>query len=331
MVIDDDEQMYTARISPSNRPTPDGWVSSLDIPTSATVIVRPSYPPSPISPKRLIRSHKLWRRLRWGCYGWREVRGDGNCYYRAIYFSILERAIGRMESAAVTLAGLYDKFKEVEDTLLATYSFEVIEDYNQLMEDLEQRRSMYDSVLEFEDYLISNPRIEIAYICIMRAITGRILLTSEMLTSEQVQQIKYSYGFTDEDNDAHWPQKVWFREIAPLGKEAEGPLVHLSSISTFLDSGCQLLLSTDNGGIHVVGNGLHDARISTAIILHQEHYDIIYRRIFGPDESVFEDLGEADPVNQNFSYTPLGSDGSPPLQSWDEEEDPTLEYTEHPD
>ena len=87
---------------------------------------------------------------------------------------------------------LYGKFKEVEDVLLATYSPEVIEDYNQLMEDLEHRRFMYDSVMEFEDYLISNPRIEIAYICIMKAITGRILLKHGAMTAEQLDQIKYS-------------------------------------------------------------------------------------------------------------------------------------------
>ena len=83
-LVIDEKQMYTAKITPSNRPTPEGCVSSLDIPASATVIARPSYPPSPISPKRLIRSHKLWKTLRWGCYGWREVRGDGNLHKKTV-------------------------------------------------------------------------------------------------------------------------------------------------------------------------------------------------------------------------------------------------------
>jgi hypothetical protein len=329
-MIVDDEQEYTAKISPSNRQTPRGCVSSLHIPGLAIVIARPSYPPSPISPKRLILSHNLYSRLRWSCYGWREVRGEGNCYYRAIYFSIMERAIGWMEYAAVILVWLHAKFKEVEDILLSTYSTEVIENYNELMEDLELRRSMYDSVVEFEDYIITNPGIEIAFICIMKSILGRILITHETITSEQVEQIKYSYGYTDKDNDGSWSQKVWFREIAPLGKDAEGPFVHLSSISTFLGAGCQLLLSKTDGGVHVVGNGSLDTRINTAIILHEGHYDIIYRRVFGDDWAVFEDLGEADPVNQHFSYSPIGSCESSSLQSIDSE-DITLGYTEYPD
>ena len=97
-------------------------VSAVGIPDLATVIVRPSYPPTPILPKRLIQSHKHFNTLRRSCYGWREVRGDGNCYYRAIYFSIMERVIGRQEFASTLLLEMHTKFEEIEDTLLATYS-----------------------------------------------------------------------------------------------------------------------------------------------------------------------------------------------------------------
>ena len=103
------------------------------------------------------------------------------------------------------------------------------------------------------------------------------------------------------------------------------------SISTFLDTGCQLLLPTDDGGIHVVGNGLYEAQINVAIILREEHYNIIYRRIFWNDMRYFKDLGEADPVNQHFYYSPVDSSGSPSSRSYDEEEDPTLGYADPPD
>ena len=168
----------------------------------------------------------------------------------------------------------------------------------------------------------------------MKSILGRILLTHETITSEQVEQIKHSYSYTDNVNEDRWAQKVWFREIAPLGKDAEGPFVQLSSISTFLGAGCQLLLSKPDGGVHVVGNGSYDTRVSIAIILHEGHYDIIYRRIFGDDWTIFEDLAEADPVNQYFSPSLIGSCeslSSQFSQSSDSEEDITLDYTEYPD
>ena len=44
-LVVDTEQDYTAKISPSNRATPDGCVNSLSIPDMAIVIARPSYPP----------------------------------------------------------------------------------------------------------------------------------------------------------------------------------------------------------------------------------------------------------------------------------------------
>ena len=81
----------------------------------------------------------------------------------------MERAIGRREDARTNLTRLYYKFREIEDTLLATYSASIIKDYTRLMEDLDQYGDMYTSVLRFENYLITNPGIEIAYICISRS------------------------------------------------------------------------------------------------------------------------------------------------------------------
>jgi hypothetical protein len=215
MVVDD-EQDYTAKISPSNRQAPRGCVSSLHISDLAIVIARPSYPPSPISPKRLILSHNLYSRLRWSCYGWREVRGEGNCYYRAIYFSIMERAIGHQEHAVETLSVLYNKFKEVEDILVATY-VEQIDDYRQLMEDLMEQRHMFESVMSFEEYLIINPGIEIAYVCLMKSIMGRVLTQETSIPPEQLEVIRQSYGYTDDDTDTLWSEKIWLDHIAPLG------------------------------------------------------------------------------------------------------------------
>ena len=298
----------------------------------ATVITRPSYPPSPISPKRLILSHKLHGKLRWSCYGWREVRGDGNCYYRAIYFSIMERAIGHQEYASEILSYLFDKFKEVEGILLGTYSGQ-IDDYRQLMKDLREQGNMFESVMSFEDYLIANPRIEIAYICIMKSIIGRVLLTHDTdISSEQIETIKQFYGYTD--TDPLWSRKIWTEHIAPLGLDADGPLVQLSSIPTFLSIRCQLVTISQHGAQAL--DNEHELMINPcihiAILLYGVHYDIIYQRRFGNDPKVFEDLEEADPVIKYFSHSPVyPTDSSSPTQSEYDSEDISHGYAEPPD
>ena len=328
-LVTDPEQVYTTRITPSNRAAPEGCVSSLYIPDGATVIARPSYPPMPISPKRLIQAHRFTNNLRWAFYGWREVRGDGNCYYRAIYFAVMERAIGLQEFSSSLLLGIYTKFVEIEDTLLSTYSEQNIEHYRQLMEDLREQRSMFDSVMDFEDYLITNPGIEIAYICVMRSIMGRILLNHETTISpEQLELIKQFYGYTDENIETLWAEKIWSEQISPLGMEADGPLVQLHAIPTFLSVGCQLYSLSENG-TQGTKNELFYPLINISIILIGGHYDITYYRIFGNNTNVFENLGEKDPVNQLPHPPPVyNSDGSSQSNDY---EDPSLGYAEHPD
>ena len=327
MVVEE-QQDYTVRISPSNRQAPIGCVSSLHIPEMAIVIARPSFPPSPISPKRLILSHKLYSRLRWSCYGWREVRGDGNCYYRAIYFSIMERAIGYQQYSSEILAYLHNKFKEVEDILLATYD-EQINGYRQLMEDLREQRDMFDSVTSFEDYLIINPRIEIAYVCLMKSIMGRVLMLDMSIPLEQLEAIRQSYGYTDEDTGALWSEKIWLDHIAPLGLEADGPLVQLNSIPTFLGIGCELI-SISQDGAKVLHNKPINTYINIVILLNTAHYDILYQRRFGIRDK-FEDLEEADPVNKYYSHSPVYFKDDSSSQSGDDTEDLTHGYAEPPD
>ena len=330
-LVVEDEQVYTVKISPSNRTAPDDCISSLCIPDLATIIVRPSYPPMPISPKRLIQSHKHSSALRWSCYGWREVRGDGNCYYRAIYFAVMERVIGRRESASALLAEIHTKFGEIEDILQAAYSEQIVRHYRQLMEDLLEQRSMFDSVMEFEDYLITNPGIEITYVCIMKSIMGKVLLTrGTNISSDQFEIIKVYYGYAGDNTETPWAERIWSDHIAPIGLEAEGPFVELNTIPTYLGVGCNLL-SLSEAGTKGMENQLLNPLINIAITLISGHYDIIYYRIFGDDLNKFEDLGENDPVNQYFSHSPVYNAESPPSPQSGDDEDPSLGYTEAPD
>ncbi len=153
----------------------------------------------------------------------------------------MERVIGRQEFASAILSEIYIKFVEIEDTLLATYPSKVAH-YTQLMEDLREQRSMFESVMNFEDYLITTPGIEIAYVCIMKSIMGRVLLTHEAaIFSKHLEFIKLSYGYTDENIETLWAEKIWTDHIAPLGMDADRLFVQLSTIPTFLGIGCQLI------------------------------------------------------------------------------------------
>jgi len=192
--------------------------------------------------------------------------------------------------------------------LLTTYTETIIQDYLRLMDDLQNYGDMYSSVLKFENYIITNPGIEIAYICIMKTIIGRILLLHETyIPPEHLRQIMQSYGYTDEDKNTDWSQRVWFEHIAALGKEAEGPFVQLNSITTFLDIGCQLIITTDDRA-HSLNN--FDAVINPcfgiSVILHENHYNIIYQRKHGDFDS-FQDLEEQDPVFQIYQQSPIGT------------------------
>ncbi len=68
------------------------------------------------------------------------------------------------------------------------------------MEEIEDQDQMYRSVMRFENYLITNPGIDIAYICIMKSIMGKVLLTRESsIHMEHFKLIKQSYGYTKDD------------------------------------------------------------------------------------------------------------------------------------
>ena len=235
----------------------------------------------------------------------------------------MERVIGRQEFASALLLQIHAKFEEIEDTLLATYSEQTIGHYRQLMEDLLEQRSMFDSVMDFEDYLITNPGIEIAYVCIMKSIMGRELLSYETTISpEQLEMIMQFYGYTEENTDTQWTERIWTEHISPLGVEADGPLVQLNSIPTFLSVGCHLISLSENG-TQGVENQLNNPLINILIILHGGHYDIVYYRTFG-----IENL-EEDPVNQYFSHSPVYNVDA--LSQSGDDEDPSLGFAEPPD
>ena len=131
---------------------------------------------------------------------------------------------------------------------------------------------MFDSVMDFEDYLITNPGIEIAYVCIMKSIMGRVLLSHETtISSEQLEMIKQFYGYTDENIETLWAEKIWSDHISPLGMEADGPLVQLNSIPTFLGVGCHLI-SLSETGTRGVKNQLNNPLINIATILYTIAY-----------------------------------------------------------
>ena len=178
--------------------------------------------------------------------------------------------------------------------------------------------------MNFEDYLITNPGIEIAYVCIMKSIMGRELLSYETTISpEQLEMIMQFYGYTEENTDTQWAERIWTEHISPLGVEADGPLVQLNSIPTFLNVGCQLISLSVNG-TQGVENQLNNPLINIRIILHGGHYDIVYYRIFG-----IEDLEEEDPVNQYFSHSPVYNADA--LSQSGDDEDPSLGFAEPPD
>ena len=91
---------------------------------------------------------------------------------------------------------------------------------------------------------------------------------------------------------------------------------------------CQLLTVSENR-IRVLDNfdRVNDPRsITISVILHEANYNIIYQRIFEEDRNLFEDLGEANPVNQSYSHTLIGIRSVELLSSDPDQENSTLEY-----
>jgi hypothetical protein len=60
---------------------------------------------TPIGPRKLLKSllkganSNQIIEIQRKCCGWRPVKGDGNCYYRAVYFSLFEQIIVRKQQA----------------------------------------------------------------------------------------------------------------------------------------------------------------------------------------------------------------------------------------
>ena len=331
-LIVDEEQQYTCLITPSNRPARQGGTRSDQIQDNSKVLIRQSHPPTPFAPKRLIDSHRLVAGLRDHFYGWREVRGDGGCYYRAIYLSIMERVIGKQPSREANLRWLHSKFESIENTLLETYGDMV--SYRQLMDDLKNQREMFDSVPLFESYIIVHPAVDTALICIMKSVIGHTLCDQDSaFMREHLEVIMGYYRHAEDIEDSQWVDAVW-QGISPLNEYAEGPFVQLHLIPTFFESGCQLVHYDDiNAPYNIISNisGVDSEYVTRfCIILHQEHYDILYARASGAYVSPGrQHQGELQPVIYN--QTRINSQSAKMSSSLDHPEDITHDFHEAPD
>ena len=163
---------------------------------------------------------------------------------------------------------------------------------------------MFNSVRQFENYLICNPQVDIALIILMKCVFGYHLLNRDSeIMSEHLETIQAYYGHLTSDSYEQWVEKTW-EKIGPLEVYAEGPFVDLYLIPKFFETICYLVQLVDNT-ITSQNNLQSEDQCDTAfyIILEGEHYNIIYPRAHSywaavasnPDHLL--EGGEHEPVN----------------------------------
>jgi ubiquitin thioesterase protein OTUB1 len=198
---------------------------------------------------------------------WRNIRGDGNCYYRAIIFGIIEKFIKNVEIREQGFTNLIALFSSVKSLGV---------DHDHLLDLLTNARigNVWKTIQEFEiDILHENERLDNILILLCRFVVSNYLKANKNKMINGISINDAITGYSDLSIDKYCENIV---EI--MGTYAEGPLVELGIIPLSLNCSQTIVYVDDNFNVNYFKSNVSKIVIITNIdvLLHNNHYDLIY-------------------------------------------------------
>jgi hypothetical protein len=207
---------------------------------------------------------------------WRHIRGDGNCYYRAVLFGLIECLIS--SDRRRQLGDLAQRFDSV--------TFEAEEEQTQHTRLIQIVREAAASrawmtIWEFEaDMLRSECLLDKALIRAGRQLLGDFILKH---VAQQFNGLELGVAIRANHEDMSLQQYVQGC-ILPLGTDIEGIVVNLGLLFEALGCSGRIVMLYSQVGVNVqVLEALHDARDDSAreaadvnLLFRPGHYDLIY-------------------------------------------------------
>lgn len=234
--------------------------------------------------------------------GFRRICGDGNCYYRAIAYGVLEK---------VVLDGDVTKF-DVLHRIFMRVSYQKIgdnESHEELLSTLEMAAAgkVWRDVEDLQSsFLAFNSNFDFALVSACRRLVSMYLIENQDTVTDGGLSLKDTFIEADEGIDmATYCDKY----INEMGRDAEGPYIELGILPSLLQCRC-VIFSLDmrhHLDMEVVcpfdtsaAGGATDPLAVLHILLRPMHYDLLYTLDMKfPAPRVFQDVGEREEAIQS--------------------------------
>ena len=205
--------------------------------------------------------------------GFRKIGGDGNCYYRAIAFGLLEQLV---------LDKAYENFIVVRN-ILNTVKYEVgsieNESHDQLLQllDAASRGQAWRDTDELQaSFLTSSGNIDVALVRGCRNLLGNYLVNNEDVL---YNELPLKVCILSVNEDVQSMQAYCDKYVRRMGEDAEGAFLELGLLPSLLRMGC-VIHNLDHSAQKEIEcpyqplNG--DCLGMVHILLRPGHYDLLY-------------------------------------------------------
>eukprot|EP01041_Mallomonas_annulata_P004708 gene4708-9330_t len=244
-----DTQGWMTEISKVDDNAMKSFISIVDLRTNDLICVRPGL--SSVGPRQTLLTlsdnfkfnvsmQSKVKSLEEAYCGWRSIRGDGNCYYRTVIFSLLEQIIELQIHSKFMV--LYNKFQKITPFIFGNEAQFYHNKFLVCLQEASEER-MWRTKEDLEKSFLSDNTLDLAAIRACRRLVSHYLLSNpnqEMNGLSVKDAILPSYP--DIDGLAQYCHKY----VNTMGTDAEGPLVDGGILLTALScNGCIIFFSRE--------------------------------------------------------------------------------------
>ena len=214
-------------------------------------VIQISPPYSVVFRSKAERIANIWHRMR-------RVRPDGNCFYRAFLFGILERSLADLSTLRSKLSSLAENCKN------AGYDSFAIDDFHEMLQDQLESLSRTPSVETLERETFLDASVDGYMIAFMRCCTGAYLKLHE---DDFIGFLPSQYSSMD----------AFVRnEVDPMYKDCDE--LQIVALTKTFESSLQVVYLDRSPGdptIHTFGDPTEGC-LKVSMLYKPGHYDLIY-------------------------------------------------------
>jgi hypothetical protein len=218
--------------------------------------------------------------------GWRRVRGDGNCYYRAVLFGLIEGLI--ISNQRARLERLAQCFEKVcfEDAEEQKQHISMV----QRVRDAASEPFCWQTTWDFEaEMLRSESQLDAPLIRACRRLVGQFILDH---ASDQFNGIELQVAIMASHSEVLSLQDYVREYIFQLGVDAEGSFLQLGVLfsalachgrTVFLDRRADVaikIMETPQDPNSDVSAPMDPQDVDVHLLLRPGHYDLLYHSLF---------------------------------------------------